>query len=260
MAFLLVAASGAGAAEPKRIMLYGGSNTWGWAATAEATLDRRYEEHERWSGVLRQALGPDYVVIEEGRNGRTTDIPDPLLRSYFGTPQNGAAVLPERLAAHDPVDLVVLMVGTNDLIARFDRTPFRVGLGVGTLIDIVQRHQSAARPERPAARVLVVSPPPLGDLQPEKYQRVYAGGEAKSRELAPVLAAIAHAAGAAFLDAGTVTVSDGPDGVHLTAEAHRRLGEALAPAIRTLFASRQGSAEPERPAAPGRLDAVAHPP
>lgn len=242
--------------EPLGVMVYGGSNTWGWAATPEATLERRYEWNERWPGVVQGLLGDGYRVIEEGQNGRTTDVPDSLLRTYFGTRRDGASVLPERLDAAGRVDLVVLMVGTNDLLARHGRSPLRVGLGVGRLVDIVQTYRGEGRTDAPAPGVLVVSPPPLGDLQPERYRRAYAGGVEKSLALAPVLAAIAEAAGASFFDAGTVIVADGPDGVHLSADAHRRLGEALAPAIRRALALRASASI----AGTGRLDAPAEAP
>src|SRR3712207_6385036 len=130
------AAEGAG----KRIMGYGDSNTWGYIPV-ESGPTTRYPADGRWPGVLKAALGLGYEVIEEGLSARTTDIPDPTLPHISGAGLDGSAYLSPALATHLPLDLVVIMLGTNDVKKMFDRSPLRVALGVGKLIDIVRSEE-----------------------------------------------------------------------------------------------------------------------
>jgi lysophospholipase L1-like esterase len=88
----------------KTILCYGDSNTWGYAPGT----GKRYLRHERWTGVLQQLLGSNAVVIEEGLNGRTTTLDDPT--KPF---RNGKDYLIPCLDSHAPLDLVVLMLGTE---------------------------------------------------------------------------------------------------------------------------------------------------
>src|SRR3954470_24661918 len=135
---MLLAGSAAQAAEDaaKRIMIYGDSNTWGYIPVESGTTTR-YPEDVRWTGVLRAALGPGYEVIDEGLSARTTDLPDPTLPQISGAGLDGSAYLPAAIATHLPLDLVVIMLGTNDLKAMYQRTPLRIALGVGKLVDLV---------------------------------------------------------------------------------------------------------------------------
>jgi lysophospholipase L1-like esterase len=135
---VLVLAAGPAEAAAKRVMVYGDSNTWGWIPVEKGVPSTRYAEGERWPGVLRATLGGDYEVIEEGLNARTTDVPDPTLPRVTGAGVDGSAYLPAALASHLPLDLVVILLGTNDLKAMFDRSPLRIALGAAKLVDIVE--------------------------------------------------------------------------------------------------------------------------
>jgi lysophospholipase L1-like esterase len=124
----------------------------------------------------------------------------------------------------------VIMLGTNDLKASFDRSPDDIARGLRRLVEQVKAMDRAVWTEYPAPKILVVAPPPL--MQAERFPAaVFAGGLEKSRQLASLYAKVAAEAGAEFLDAGTVTAADGVDGLHLTAEAHRKLGRAIAAKI-----------------------------
>jgi lysophospholipase L1-like esterase len=115
--------------DPKRILAYGDWLTWGWIPVHVAPPSRRYPPEGRWPGVMQEALGTGYEVIEAGLNGRTADLPDPTLPQISGSGLDGSADLPATLATHLPLDLVLIMLGTNDLKAMFDRSPFRIALG-----------------------------------------------------------------------------------------------------------------------------------
>src|SRR3954462_1773041 len=95
----------------KTIVCFGDSNTWGY----DPASNGRFGPTNRWTGVLQTALGSDYRVIEEGLNGRTTTVDDPIHDH-----RNGRHYLPPCLESHAPFDLVTIMLGTNDLKARFN--------------------------------------------------------------------------------------------------------------------------------------------
>jgi lysophospholipase L1-like esterase len=233
---VLLAGSIAQAAEgtPKRIMVYGDSNTWGYIPVESGTTTR-YPEDVRWTGVLKAALGPGHEVIEEGLSARTTDLPDPTLPQISGAGLDGSAYLPAAMATHLPLDLVVIMLGTNDLKKMFDRSPLRIALGVGKLVDVVAQTKGGVGTSYPVPEVLVLCPPPLGSLAPPARAERFAGGVEKSKALPPYYEAIARAAGAEFLDVGKLTATDGIDGVHLTPAAHKAIGTGVAEKVKTIL-------------------------
>ena len=223
----------AGAA-PKRVLVFGDSNSWGWVPKEGVIPSERYPEDQRWPSVTQAALGDGYEVVVDALSGRTTDVADPSFPQLDGAGLDGDAYLPAAIAAHLPLDLVVVMLGTNDTKAMFRRSPFRIALGAGMLVDAVQRSGDmfgGGWYTYPAPKVLLVCPPPLGQLR-GILAEVFAGGEERSRGMPAAYRQIAEAAGASFFDAGTVIRTDGVDGVHFTAETQRKLGEAMAGQVR----------------------------
>ena len=212
-----------------RILCYGDSNTWGCGPTLKPPAPRHPAE-SRWPCVLGMALGPRCEIIEEGLNARTTDTPDPMQPAITGAGVDGAAYLPACLASHLPLDVVVIMLGTNDLKAHFDRSPLRIALGAGRLVDIVQRIEGGIGTPYASPEVLLICPPPLNQM--DFFAEEFAGGHEKSRALSVAYAAVAKVAGVMFLDAGTVISTDGPDGLHLSAAAQVALGQAVAAMLR----------------------------
>jgi lysophospholipase L1-like esterase len=204
----------------KSVLCYGDSNTWGTATVARP--DGRYAPDERWPGVLRTKLGAAWLVIEEGLPGRTTVNDDPV----EGDEKNGRTYLGPCLNSHKPLDVVVIMLGTNDLKARFNKSAWEIAAGVGRLVDLVRSTPNIGRGGRPP-RILLICPPPTRDSLPG-YADMFAGAPPKSREMAARYRRVAKVAGAQFLDAGTVVQSSTVDGFHLDPEAHLALGVAVA--------------------------------
>lgn len=221
-------------ADVKRILVYGDSNTWGYIPV-ESGATERYPADVRWPGILGSELGSGYEIIEEGLSARTTDVADPTLPHISGAGLNGAEALSPIIASHLPLDLVVIMLGTNDVKTQFDRSPFRIALGMGKLVDIVEQTGSGVGTEYPTPEVLVLAPPPLGALHPEGRAERFAGGVEKTRELPQFYQAIAEAADAAFLDVGTLAETDGIDGVHFSAETHEKIGRGVAEKVRSVL-------------------------
>lgn len=210
----------------KSVLCYGDSNTWGAATVARP--DDRYGPDERWPGVLRAELGQGWLVIEEGMNGRTTVSDDPV--EHYPD-RNGRTYLPSCLYSHRPLDVVAIMLGTNDLKARFNKSPWEIAQGVGALVDIVKGAACGRGGGTP--EIVVMCPPVVLDRLPS-HAEMFDGAPAKSRELARTYAAMAADRGVRFFDAGTVIRSSAHDGFHLDPDAHAALGRAMASVVREL--------------------------
>jgi lysophospholipase L1-like esterase len=210
----------------RTVLLFGDSNTHGTAPLPDLGFSERFGRDERWPGRLRKLL-PDWEVIEEGHPGRTTVHDDPV----EGAHRNGLTVLPALLESHGPLDLVVVMLGTNDLKERFSVNAGDIGHSLERLARVILA--SGAGPGNRAPGVLLVAPPPIVEVGCLKG--MFAGGAAKSQGLAVEVAAAAKRAGVAFLDAGQVVKVSPIDGIHYDAEANPKLAEAVAAAIRAHF-------------------------
>lgn len=206
----------------KRILCYGDSNTWGYSpATGE-----RLPETMRWPGVLQKRLGEGYRVIEEALNGRTTVHDDPIEEH-----RNGRAYLRPCLESHAPLDLVVIALGVNDLKARFGLSASDIADGIGVLASITKT--SGAGPGGVASEVLVLVPPPVGELT--DAAEMFRGAEEKSRNLPNQYRRVAERRGCELLDAGELVVSSDQDGIHLEPEEHRKLGEAFCARVKQIL-------------------------
>jgi lysophospholipase L1-like esterase len=204
-------------------MAFGDSLTWGAVPVPHVVPTTRHPAEDRWPRLLEAALAPHLELVEEGLGGRTTNVDDPLDPRL-----NGARVLPVLLASHTPLDLVVLLLGTNDLKAYFDRQPFDIAVGVLELVGAVRAAGSQVGTTYPAPDVLVVAPPPLSEIPDPWHQRLFAGAGPKSAALAGALADVASSAGVMFFDSGTTTRTSGSDGIHLTAADNANLAQGVA--------------------------------
>lgn len=207
----------------KEVLCYGDSNTWGYnPATQE-----RYDRDERWTGVFQETLGNEYHVIEEGLNGRTTVWDDPV----EGRHKNGKTYLVPCLETHKPLDLVIIMLGTNDLKKRFSATAFDIAYGAGALVDIVKKSDSGRGGKPP--KVLLLAPPPLGKLT--EFAEMFEGGKNKSEKFPQYYRNIAEEYGCEFLDTSTVIRSSDVDGVHFERKDHKALGKAVAGTVKKIL-------------------------
>ncbi len=206
----------------KTILCYGDSNTWGF----NPATGMRYPRSERWTGVLAQELGEEYYVVEEGLNGRTTVWDDPI-EGY----KNGKEYLIPCLESHYPIDLVAILLGTNDLKMRFSVSAYDIAASAGVLVDIVQK--SATGPNDGAPQVLLMSPPVVGTLG--DYAEMFQDAQTKSGKFAKYYQQVADEYRCHFLDAATIVVSSNLDGIHWEASEHRKLGHAVAARVREIF-------------------------
>jgi len=201
------------------VLCYGDSNTWGYVPGTGERLSRT----QRWTGLLAQHLGAKYHVIEEGLSGRYTVWDEP-----FRPGRNGAALLLPLLQSHQPLDWVVLMLGTNDVLHFRDNTAFDAARGAAILVDIIRK--SDCGPGKRAPRVLLISPPLITALSPALALKCH-GRPEHSHDFAKHYAEVARAADCAFLDAARYCAPSPVDGVHMDAAGHHMLAEAVAAAL-----------------------------
>ena len=210
----------------KTILCFGDSNTHG----SNPADSSRFDHETRWPGFLRKIIQGSWWIIEEGCGGRTTVIDDPLEPD-----KNGAAYLPACLNSHKPIDLVILLLGTNDLKERFGVGPREIARNAGTLVDLCKN--SASGPEGSSPLVLLIAPPPLAPLAGTKFETMFKGGEEKSLRLGYEFSIIAKAKNCPFLDLNGVVTSSPIDGIHWEEPEHAKLAHAVAKKILELFPS-----------------------
>jgi len=168
-------------------------------------------------------------VIEEGMNGRTTVFADPTDIAE----RNGAIALPMLLTTHQPLDLVIIMLGTNDIKYANRCRAFDAAMGMTRLIQIVQTFpwiKTAGPPQ-----ILIMSPPALCRTTDEWFNDLWGHAIEESKLFARHYGRVAEEMGVHFFDAGSVAQSDPTDGGHLDAENTRKIGEALVPAVRNIL-------------------------
>ena len=216
----------------KSVLCFGDSLTWGWIPVIEGAPTLRYPYSDRWTGVMAAALGDGYHIIEEGLSARTTSLDDP------NDPRlNGSAYLPAALASHLPLDLVIVMLGTNDTKSYFHRTPFEIANGMAKLVGQIYGSAGGVGAAYPAPKILVVAPPPLAPMPHPFFDGMFEGGREKTVALAGQYRAMADFMKVAFFDAGSVTNTDGCDGIHFTADNNHALGRALAVKVAAMLAT-----------------------
>ena len=174
--------------------------------------------------ILQAGLGDGFDVIAEGLNGRTTVFGDPKA-SYL---RAGCDALPTLLHSHQPLDLVVIMLGSNDIMVA-ERSARAAARGMTRLVEITRQHPYWGGAQVP--HVLLVAPPPcVADVAGETTDRDIA----ETGKLAALYAGVAQDLGCSFFDAGAVASAALPDGIHHDATGSRAIGKALIPVVQAI--------------------------
>ncbi len=207
----------------KRILCYGDSNTFGY----DPVTGDRYEPSIRWTGQLQSLLGSEYCIIEEGCNGRTTVFTDP--KEPW---KNGRNYLEACLNSHKPLDMVILMLGTNDLKTIYGASPEEVAAGAETLVRLIQTFTAEKQGFTP--KILLVSPIFIGEEIVNTHFRASFDSSApvRSKLLAPLYKAIAAQHGCLYLNAADIAKPSAADSLHMMAEDHTALAQAFANAVK----------------------------
>ena len=208
----------------KTVMCFGDSNTWGFPPDC----GERYNRQTRWPGVLQQELGDEYYVVEEGLPGRNTVWDDPIEGG-----KNGLKQLIPLIHSHMPLDLLIILLGTNDLKNRFSVSPMDISWSIGRLVKAARDSGDPFLGEAPD--VLVICPPPLADLSQSPFKDILIGAEEKSRQLPSVLGTFCEENNIRMFNAGDVVRTSPVDGIHWEPEEHRKLGVAVAAEVLRIF-------------------------
>lgn len=206
----------------KNILCYGDSNTYGY----NPENGQRYDYNIRWTGILQNLMGLECRVIEEGLNSRTTVLDDP-----YDVLKNGKTYFTPCIKSHYPLDLIIIMLGSNDMKERFHVPACDIAKGAGIIakmaLDITAEKSLKSIP----AKVLLVSPLHIGKTiatsimgETFGYMRAYD----LSRELATKYEEVAKTLEIEFMDASKITEASEIDALHLSVSGHRALGEAFA--------------------------------
>ena len=211
----------------RNILCYGDSNTFG----TDPVHGGRHPREARWTGVLQELLGDGYRVIEEGLGGRTTVFDDALSEG-----RNGAQTLYPCIASHNPLDLIVIMLGTNDLKHRFQVTAWDLGKATERLIDQVQTFPF--RPAYPVPEILIVSPIYIKEgIAYSPYGCFGAEAAAMSHCFAREYEQVSREKRCHFFDGATAAEASEEDRLHMTAKEHMRLAVALEREVRKILAA-----------------------
>ncbi|WP_337270998.1 SGNH/GDSL hydrolase family protein [Oryzifoliimicrobium ureilyticus] len=209
----------------KTILCYGDSLTWGY----DAVTIGRHPFEDRWPSVLQEALTGEARVIAEGLNGRTTAFDDHLA----DCDRNGARVLPTILQTHAPVDLVILLLGTNDMKPVVCGSAFAACQGIARLVRLIRSHAWPFDFDVPD--ILIVSPPAICATANAAFAAAFPGGIEESRKLPTLYRDLADELGCGFFDANSVAKTTPIDGIHLDAANTRALGQGLEPVARMML-------------------------
>ena len=209
----------------KYILCYGDSNTWGCVPE----VFTRYDFPDRWPGVMQNLLGPEYHVYENAMNGRTTVFEDPIEEG-----RNGRVGLEKVLMENMPLDLIIFMLGTNDVKDRHGQSPWDIGWGLDLLIKISKNPMYGRDGICP--KILIASPIHINnDWGTSLHHTVFSEYSIKKvKQLAKVYEEIAKLNECEFFDCAAISSATG-DGVHMSKDGHKALGTALAKTVRNLI-------------------------
>lgn len=211
------------------IVCFGDSNTWGCPPFANiAQTPDRMPHDRRWANVMGNLLGAGVWVVEEGLSGRTTVFDDPI----EGVHKNGSRTLIPILESHAPLDVLILMLGTNDFKDQLSISAYNSARGTLTLIQMVKGHYAMV--ERPP-EILVVTPPAITE---DAEQAIWGLGCERCRNHAHYLEQVAHRTGCFHFDANSI-VRAGIDGIHMDEASHAALGRAMAREVASILTLRQ---------------------
>lgn len=204
-----------------KVLCFGDSNTWGTRPDAG-----RYDETERWSSLLGDYLNDAEVsvsIIEAGQPNRTL-----VKNSPFDGEKSGVSYLKPILMQHQP-DVLILLLGTNDLKAKFDLSALDIALAAAELITQTQTLM-------PNLQIILLAPPVIKEVG--AYKTLYRGGRVKSEVLAFEYAKQAERLDCHFFDANEVITSSELDGIHWERGEHKKLAKTVSSILSNMLNSK----------------------
>lgn len=219
----------------KKIICFGDSNTWGY----DPSGGWRYPKNVRWTGRLSELLGGGYQIVEEGENGRTIAYPAPW---EWGLNAGIEYVLP-MLELHAPADLLIIMLGTNDLNARQSLSSAAVAESLRGMLALIRDYQGT-HPDSADMKILIAAPPAIGDgiaFSPFAPLFDVHTVARRAKELAACFESVAKQCGCYFLNTSGAVSGGRIDSVHLSPEGHAALAGMIAEKVKEIFSGQEES-------------------
>ncbi|MBP5261923.1 MAG: SGNH/GDSL hydrolase family protein [Clostridiales bacterium] len=207
----------------KRVLCFGDSLTWGY----DPVSCERFDEETRWPCVLQSVLGPDYAVVEEGQNGRTIATDDPTKGEKCGIDY----VIP-CIESHKPLELMIIMLGTNDIKSKFGYTAGDIADEMKVFLEKVIAYNNFRLGGR--MKILLVAPPHIGeDMAHSRFFDKFCNSNARevSMGIADKYKELADNYGLLFLDSSLYVKASAEDSLHLDADGQVKLGKAIGESV-----------------------------
>ncbi len=217
----------------KTILCYGDSNTWGFdpdGHNEEAGTETRFPYDVRWTGVLQKKLGADYLICEEGMNARTTVFDDPIC-PY----RNGLAYITPCLLSKAPVDLIMIMLGTNDVKVHLHQTASTISKGLERIVTTAQDPVFGVNGKAP--EILIAGPIDVGRKVGTRWTGAYYNEDAHTlmKKLRPLYENIARIHGCHYIDASLYAQPNEADYLHMDAQGHAAFAQAVAGKVKEIL-------------------------
>ncbi len=211
----------------KRILCFGDSNTFGYISGSN---HQRYDSNKRWTGILQNKLGNDFLIIEEGLNSRTIISSDPRPGREG---RCGYDYLLPCIDSHEPLDLVIVMLGTNEVKVRYDKSAIEIAQDLEKYI--INGIKSRPLYNSPDLQILIITPVKVdGKKASTNFESKYDNSsEIKSIELENYFKTVALKTNCHYLSA--LDLETGVDGVHLTETSHEKLAEMVCSKIKEIY-------------------------
>ena len=209
----------------ERIMVFGDSLSWGYEPGSK---HQRFAADVRWPGKLQQLLGDDYEIIEENLNSRGIENGDPRPGKEG---RRALDYIEACLDSQDPLDRVIVLLGTNELKHEMNMSAEAVGESMENLVNIILSRPSQFRETTP--KVTLLSPPIINEET--EYCRTgdkYLGATEKSEQLVGVYQNLATKVGVGFVALSSINV--GVDGIHIDAIEHSKVAELVFQSLQTV--------------------------
>ncbi len=210
----------------KRVLCFGDSLTWGYDPDNRV----RFPEDSRWPMVMQSILGDEYTVIEEGQNGRTIATDDPAEGE-----KNGLKYIGPCLESHSPLDVVIIMLGSNDCKRKFAYSSMDIAGEMQIMLEKILAYNRFRCND--GFKVILVSPPYVADSIKDSWlgdSFAYENAVKLTKELAGWYSQLADMYNCTFFDASKHVVASDSDGCHMDAENQRKLGKLLAEQVKTI--------------------------
>lgn len=207
----------------KRILIFGDSLTWGYVPGSKHL---RMSSNIRYPGVLQNILGQNYEIIEEALNSRGIINGDSRLGKEG---RSGIEYIIPCLDTHDPLDIVIVMLGTNEMKYEYNNSPEQIGEQMRKLLKIIINRPSQFRSIK--SDIILISPPIVNEETSYcKENNKYLSAAEKSKRLVKIYEELSTQLNVKFLDSSKIT-DTGIDGIHITEDSHRRIAEKLSEMI-----------------------------